>query len=78
MMLGISLTQTLWLECSVCGQVHDQETDGDRVISILKGHTKYALCPCCLQSVEKDTWTTAYKRRWTRYVNKHFKGQGTG
>lgn len=63
---------TIALECPVCKQYHDTESDAEKALGIVLMQEKYSVCPNCLQSFEPENWTPEYKRRWTRYITKHY------
>lgn len=71
-MVGISLQQLVILECPVCQQWLDQESDFEKFLDIILTQEKYSVCCCCLQSFGQGNWTPGYKRRWTRYFHKHY------
>lgn len=71
--LTLSCSQIQTLECSCCGQNYDHKYSVDSANSaLIFGAVRYAICPVCLQEVEKP-WSKSYMKKWELRV-KEIKG----
>jgi hypothetical protein len=62
------LKQTI--ECKICRQDISKDNKATIAYAMLFGAERYALCPCCLNEVDKANWTPQYKRKCTMFIKK--------
>ena len=69
------LLQIQTFECSVCKQLHNEEQLTDTTQQkVLFGAKPWAVCPCCLHSVDRPLIRNrAYRERAKRWMESHKK-----
>lgn len=70
---GMSMVQTLALECSVCRilNIDNEIRHSENERAVLFGAKKYHVCICCFNAVDAETASDpAYRRRWNRWAKK--------